>query len=261
MDLFFLLSKVFWVVANPGNFLIFLLVLALLFGWRKIAGLSAMGLLLITLYPLGNVLLQPLENRFPQQQLPGTVAGIIVLGGAEEAELSAIWQQPQFNMAAERDMAILPLLTRYPDVPVVLTGGSSSVRKPEFRGADVLQQWLKAQGLDQRVIFERDSRNTFENAIYTQSSLPEGADIGDTRSWLLVTSAFHMPRSMGIFRSQGWNVTPYPVDYYSKPLTLDNWRADLGRNLYELGIGTREWLGLTAYYLTDKTNTLFPGRE
>ncbi|RTE66994.1 YdcF family protein [Amphritea opalescens] len=259
MDLFFQLSKGFWVLANPGNFLVLLLVLGLLKGWRKLSSLAAVCLLLLTFYPVGDLLLQPLEKRFPSPAtLPHEVAGIVVLGGSEEAELSQIWQQPQFNMAAERNMAILPLLQRYEDVPVILTGGSGSVLKAEFRGADVQRTWLKALQLDQRVIFERDSRNTFENAIYSQDMVPAGIDLNDPRGWLLVTSAYHMPRSMGIFRLQGWNVIPYPVDYYSRPVGLSSWRADLGRNLYELSIAVREWIGLTVYYLTDKTDTLFP---
>lgn len=262
MDLFFLSSKTLWVLANPGNLLVFVLILSVLCGWRVLTSIVLFSLLLITLYPVGNFLLQPLEKRFPQpQNLPEDVAGIIVLGGAEDAELSSIWNQPQFNAAAERDMAILPLLQRYPEQPVIISGGSSSVQKPEYRGADVLQQWFSDQGLGQPVIFERDSRNTFENAIYSQDSLPGGADIADPKGWLLVTSAFHMPRSVGIFRQQGWNVIPYPVDYYSKPLTLANWRPNLGQNLSELAVGVREWLGLTAYYLTDKTSSWLPAKE
>ncbi|WP_299201957.1 YdcF family protein [uncultured Amphritea sp.] len=259
MDLFFLLSKGFWVLANPGNLLILILVLALFKGWRTLSSIVAFCLLFITFYPAGDLLLQPLEKRFSQPvTLPEEIAGIIVLGGAEEAELSSIWQQPQFNMAAERDMVIPPLLQRYADAPVILTGGSGLVLKPEFRGADVQQSWLQQQQLDDRVIFERDSRNTFENAIYSQGVLPPETDFADPRGWLLVTSAFHMPRSVGIFRGQGWNVIPYPVDYYSRPVGLNSWRADLGRNLYELSIGVREWIGLGAYYLTDKTDELFP---
>ncbi|BBB24989.1 YdcF family protein [Amphritea japonica] len=259
MDLFFILSKLFWVIANPGNFLILLLVLALLKGWKKLSSFCALCLLIITFYPVGNWLLQPLESRFsPPTEMPDNIAGVIVLGGAEEAELSSVWQQPQFNMAAERDMAILPLMQRYADAPIILTGGSGSVRKPEFRGADVLQSWLQGQQLGNRVIFERDSRNTFENAIYSQGVLPSGVEFNDPRGWLLVTSAFHMPRSVGIFRNQGWHVIPYPVDYYSLPASFDSWRADLGKNLHELSIGAREWLGLGAYYLTDKTDEFFP---
>ncbi|WP_417223484.1 YdcF family protein [Amphritea sp.] len=259
MDLFFLLSKGFWVLANPGNFLILLLALGLLKGWRALSSGVAVCLLLITFYPAGDLLLQPLEKRFSAPtSMPQEIAGIVVLGGAEEAELSHLWQQPQFNMAAERDMAILPLLQRYSDAPVILTGGSGKVLNAEYRGADVQQAWLAAQQLDHRVIFERDSRNTFENAIYSQDVIPAGVDFNDPRGWLLVTSAFHMPRSVGIFRLQGWNVIPYPVDYYSRPIGLSSWRADLGRNLYELSIGVREWIGLVAYYVTAKTGSLFP---
>ncbi|MDO6563253.1 YdcF family protein [Amphritea sp. 1_MG-2023] len=258
MDLFFLLSKGFWVLANPGNLLVILLLIGLLKGWRTLSSLVAVCLLLITLYPVGDVLLQPLEKRFSPATMPQEIAGIVVLGGAEEAELSHLWQQPQFNMAAERDMAMLSLLQRYPEAPVILTGGSGTVLKPEFRGADVQRTWLKSLQLEQRVIFERDSRNTFENAIYSQDAIPTGIDAADPRGWLLVTSAFHMPRSVGVFRQQGWHITPYPVDYYSRAIALSSWRADLGRNLYELSIGVREWIGLAAYYMTDKTDTLFP---
>jgi len=262
MDLFFVLSKTLWVLVNPGNFLIFALILALLLRWRTIASIVLFTLLLLTLYPLGNILLQPLENRYPQAfNMPDDVAGVIVLGGAEQAELSHIWGQPQFNSAAERDMAILPLLQRYPQRPVIISGGSSSVQKPEYRGADVVQHWFAEQGLESAVIFDRDSRNTFENAIYSQESLPADSDIADEKGWLLVTSAFHMPRAMGVFQQQGWNVIPYPVDYYSKPLTFSNWRPNLGLNMHELSIAVREWIGLTAYYLTDKTSSWFPAKD
>ena len=262
MDLFFLTSKLLWVVANPSNLLLILLVTGVLLRWRVLTSLVLVCLLALAVYPLGNLLLQPLEKRFQApQSLPVDIAGIIVLGGAEEAELSTIWEQPQFNMAAERDMHLLPLLQRYPDTPVIYTGGSSSVLKPEYRGADVLQEWLRAQGLADRVQIERNSRNTFENAVYSLDMLPDGITADAQEGWLLVTSAYHMPRSVGIFRKQGWNVIPYPVDYYSKPITLDNWRPKLGLNLFELGIAVREWLGLTAYYLTEKTDSWLPAEE
>lgn len=262
MDLFFWLSKAFWVVANPGNLLIFLLVLSLLLRWRFACSVVSMLLFVLVFYPLGHLLLQPLESRFAvPETAPQEIAGIIVLGGGEDAELSAVWGAPQFKAAGDRYMAILPLIKQYPDAPVIISGGSSSILEPEFRGADVVQSWMAAQGLEARLIYERDSRNTFENAIYSADVLPEGADIADPKGWLLVTSAFHMPRSVSIFRKQGWQVIPYPVDYYSKPLSLLEPRVSFGWNVHELGIGVREWIGLTAYYLTDKTDSWFPAEQ
>ena len=262
MDLFFWLSKAFWVVANPGNLLIFILVVSLLMRWRVVTSLVVIILLALVFYPLGHLLMQPLEHRFAKpEQMPGEVAGIVVLGGGEEAELSAYWHSPQFNSSADRYMAILPLIKQYPDAPVVMTGGSGSVLKPEYRGADVVQEWMAAQGLGDRLIYERDSRNTFENAIYSADVLPQGSNVADPRGWLLVTSAFHMPRSVSIYRKQGWQVIPYPTDYYSKPLSLSEPKTSLGDNLRLLSIGVREWLGLTAYYFTDKTDSWFPSEQ
>ncbi|MCV6611375.1 MAG: YdcF family protein, partial [Amphritea sp.] len=195
------------------------------------------------------------------QEMPEKIAGVIVLGGGESAELSAYWGTPQFGLAGDRYMSILPLLKQYPDVPVIMTGGSGSVLKPEYRGADVVQEWMAAQGLGDRLIYERDSRNTFENAIYSADVLPERADIADEKGWLLVTSAFHMPRSVSIFRKQGWTVLPYPVDYYSKPFSLSELNSDLSENMQILSLGVREWLGLTAYYFTDKTDSWFPSEQ
>ena len=84
--------------------------------------------------------------------------------------------------------------------------------------------------------------------------VPEG-------QWLLVTSAFHMPRSVGIYRKQGWNVIPYPVDHYSTTeigLKLD---PKLWRNLRDLNTAMREWIGLVVYYLTGKTDQLLPSEQ
>lgn len=262
MDLFFWLSKALWVVANPGNLLVFVLVIGLLMRWRAVTVLAVALLLVFVFYPLGHLLLQPLEHRFAKpEQMPGEIAGIVVLGGGEEAELSAYWGSPQFNSSADRYMAILPLLKEYPDVPVIMTGGSGSVLRPEYRGADVVQEWMAAQGLGDRIIYERDSRNTFENAIYSADMLPQDADIADPRGWLLVTSAFHMPRSASIFRKQGWSVVPYPVDYYSRPFSVADPRPALGSNMRMFALGLREWLGLTAYYFTDKTDSWFPSEQ
>ncbi|MCV6611138.1 MAG: YdcF family protein, partial [Amphritea sp.] len=243
MDLFFWLSKAFWVVANPGNLLIFILIFALLVRWRVLTALTVSMLLVLVFYPLGNLLLQPLESRFAgPEQMPQEIAGIIVLGGAEDPELSAYWETPQFNSSADRPMSVLSLIRLYPDAPVIVTGGSGSVLRPDFRGADVVRSWMAGQGLEDRLIYERDSRNTFENAIYSADVLPEGADIADQKGWLLVTSAFHMPRSISIYRKQGWQVIPYPVDYRSKPLSFTYIRPQFGKNMFELAIGVREWL-------------------
>lgn len=258
-DLFFYLSKIFWALASPDHFLLLLVLLGLLLAWAgRRCGLwlstFSMGfLLLVAIYPVGNLLLSPLENHFAQVESPDQVAGVIVLGGAEEATLSAVHRQPHMNSAAERVMVIPELMQRYPDVPVVITGGSSSITNQTYRGADVVEQWLESLGLASRLIVERESRNTFENAIYSADKVDPSAG-----RWLLVTSAFHMPRSVAVFRKQGWDVVPYAVDYR---ISGDRISVQFWRNMRDLTTAVREWIGIIAYYLTDKTDQLLPDRK
>ncbi|WP_271272891.1 YdcF family protein [Aliamphritea hakodatensis] len=262
MDTFFNLSKIFWALANPGNFIVLLLVVSMLFSWKKITFLTVLSLIVLTVYPVGNLLLQPLENRFSQPgKIPDNIAGVIVLGGGENAELSSIWGQPQFSEGADRVMTLPGMLKRFPDKPIIFTGGSSSVLKPEYRGADTVKAWLEEFSLSENIIYERQSRNTYENALYSGQVLPQASSIDQGDGWLLVTSAFHMPRSVGIYRQQGWKVIPYPVDYYSQPFEFDSVRFDLADNLGNLGTAVREWIGLLAYYATGKTEEWFPAED
>jgi len=263
MDSFFTLSKLFWFLASPDHMLVWLLALGLLFlliGKRRLAiallSLDLMLFLALLLMPIGDLLLRPLESRFTQPSLESVSPdGILVLGGGESPELSALWQQSQFNAAAERVMVLPALARRFPDASIVFTGGSGSVLNQTDKGAKGVVDYLEQIGLSERVLLESQSRNTFENAHLTAQKLggvPQG-------TWLLVTSAFHMPRSVGVFEHQGWRVIPYPVDYYSATdngLKLD---PKLWRNLRDLSTGLREWIGLFVYYYTDKTSELLPG--
>ncbi len=266
MDSFFNLSKLFWFIASPDHLLVWCLLIGLLLNWigwkmlgRTLVAVDILLWLALTFMPLGDLVLRPLEVRYPQQDLseikPESIEGIIVLGGAELAEESAVWGQPQFNEAAERVMAI-PLLARaFPETAILFTGGSGSVLRQQFKGAYAVADYVDSLGLRDRVLLERQARNTYENALYSAQMLggvPEGR-------WLLVTSAYHMPRSVGIFRKQGWKVIPYPVDFYS--ITSDAIRVDpkLWQNLRDLQIAVREWIGLVVYYYTGKTDQLLPG--
>ncbi|TCK04945.1 YdcF family protein [Marinobacterium mangrovicola] len=261
MDSFFSISKLFWFFARPDHLLVWMLLLGLFslwVGWKRFGGVllgcDLILFLLFMLMPLGDALLMPLEKRFPQPQQLNNVAGIVVLGGGELAEESEFWGQPQVNQAGERLLMIPMLARQFPNAKIVFTGGSGSVLRPEFRGGDVAAGYLQSLGLADRLIIERNSRNTYENAVYTLDELggvPEG-------NWLLVTSAFHMPRSIGVFRRQGWGITAYPVDY--RALSTNGTRLDpsLWENLRDTETVLREWVGLVAYYLSGKTSQLFP---
>lgn len=101
---------------------------------------------------------------------------------------------------------------------------------------------------------ERRSRNTYENAVFTKALVaPKPGE-----RWLLVTSAYHMPRSVGLFRRAGFLVEPYPVDWRigERVFAFENVSAD---GLFRTDIAVREWLGLLAYRLSGRTGELLPG--
>ncbi|MBV8166887.1 MAG: YdcF family protein [Alphaproteobacteria bacterium] len=258
----FFLSKLFWWIASPSNVLLALLCagfVALLVGWRRwgmrLVGLATGLAVFVTVLPVGPWLLLPLENRFPVPTLPARVDGIVVLGGSINPVLSAARHQPILTDSAERLTAFIALARQYPAAKLLFTGGSASVVDTVDREADVARTIFESVGLDvSRVTFERDSRNTYENAVMSKAAVhPQPGE-----TWLLVTSAYHMPRAVGCFRVQGWPVIPYPVDYGTAP---DGNPASFSllAGLDSVHWALREWIGLAFYYLAGRTDRFLPG--
>lgn len=262
--MFFVLSKTLGVLLEPVNLLVLwgLIGLALCLGrFRRVGRVVAIAAALVfaiaCFSPLGSLLLRPLEDRFPQppDNMPAP-NGIIVLGGSINEDLSVARGQPAITDAAARLTAGIVLARRYPDARLVFSGGASDVASrglDEARG--VRDLWLSLGMPESRMTFERASRNTYENATLTIALIkPKPGE-----RWLLVTSAAHMPRSIGIFRQVGWPVIAYPVDYQ----TFGD-RRDFRANaiavsaLRKIDTALHEWTGLLAYRLTNRTNTLFP---
>jgi uncharacterized SAM-binding protein YcdF (DUF218 family) len=261
-DVFFILSKVVWSLLNPISMALMLLVLAVILLWlnkqklaRTLLTILAMLGLIIWIYPIGSAPLYALETRFPAPaSLPASVDGIIVLGGAEQLKVSASWQRAEVNQAAERILASAELARLYPAVPVIYSGGSNLVQMPELPSESVIRDLYTQTGMDNaRLVVEGRARNTAENFVLIQDLLPNPSG-----QYLLVTSAFHMPRSMGIARQHEMNVVPYPVDYRSHPATHRYADFDLFAHMEAIHIVWHEWLGLTAYYLTGKTASWLP---
>jgi uncharacterized SAM-binding protein YcdF (DUF218 family) len=266
--LFFALSKTLGVMALPTNFLIGLGIIGALLcatPWARLGRrllIAAMVLLAIVAFsPLGNLLLYPLESRFPPWNADlGAPAGIIVLGGPIDADLSEEHDVPVVRSAADRIIAGAALARRYPDARFVFTGGSADLISGDAREADYANAVFESLGIPKsRLIMERRSRNTYENAQFTADMVkPKPGE-----RWLLVTSAFHMPRSIGLFRKAGFTIEAYPVDWrvgrnWSTILAFSPIANDgLGR----ADLGLREWMGLVAYRLTGRTDALLPGPD
>lgn len=260
---FFYLSKILWALLAPDLFLVYLFaagVLCLYLQKLKAAKfflVASLSLLLIVAFlPVGLWLLYPLEKRFPANpELPPDVDGIILLGGTINPSTSAAWGQAEMGNSAEREIAFMQLAREYPEARLVMSGGNGEIFGQQYREADISQSLLQTLGMDlQRIVFERDARNTYENALNSKPLMQPR--IGET--WLLVTSAYHMPRSVGIFCKQEWPVLPWPVDHYTAPDDLMALDSNLGGNLGVLRIALREWAGLAVYYMTGKTTALLP---
>ncbi len=255
----FILSKVLAPFVAPDLVLLGILVLGLVLSWTRCAkfgrGLTAiatLAFLVIAVAPTDDWFLKALEDRFPApRELPAHIDGIIALGGAIDAERTLAHGLPSLTTDGERITAFVTLARRYPDAKLVFTSGSASIFPGRPREADTAKQAFADLGLDtSRIIFERDSRNTVENAVYSKRL----ADPKPGETWILITSAWHMPRSVGIFRVAGWPVVPYPVAYRSGGA----YEIEFASHLGFVDQGVHEWIGLIAYHLLGRTDAFFP---
>jgi uncharacterized SAM-binding protein YcdF (DUF218 family) len=260
--MFFIVSKLFWFLASPLHFLLIALGVGLLFTprhafGRPLALIAATGLALIALTPLDALLLRPLEDRFPTQSPVMTPPkGIIVLGGVLSERITKTRDQVALNDAGERMTAAATLARLYPEALLVFSGGSASLLDDSDKEAAAAHRlWSELGVPESQMRFEDQSRNTYENAVFTQNLFHPRKD----EKWLLVTSAFHMPRSIGIFRALGMNPLAFPVDYRTDGATTDFLLpADGAQAIHNVETALREWVGLVAYRLTGKTDALFP---
>jgi uncharacterized SAM-binding protein YcdF (DUF218 family) len=265
-SVFFFTSKIVWALITPGSLLVILGMfawLSLVAGWQKISrlflSLTALFLLLVGTLPLGEWLISPLENRFAANAaLPMNPAGVIVLGGAVNPALSDTWGQTEIGGAAERLTAFIYLANLYPDTQLVFTGGSGSLTEQAYKEADYTRFLFEQLDMgDRAIIYESESRNTAENALHSMKLLnPQAAE-----EWILITSAFHMPRAVGVFCQAGWPVTPYPVDHYSDKGELLRIDYRFSDNLRTLETAIHEWVSLLAYRITRQTDRLLPGDQ
>ncbi|HWP24897.1 MAG TPA: YdcF family protein [Xanthobacteraceae bacterium] len=263
--MYFPVSKILGFFALPSNFILTLgLAGALLLMTRRarlgrrlmVASMVLYGL--AGLSPLGNWLMLPLEQRFPPwEQRGGAPDGIIILGGAINPEVSAARGTAALNEASERLAAAALLARRFPDARIIFSGGNGNLLLREGTEADFALGVLESLGVPRaRVQLEDRSRNTVENAAFTkQIAAPKPGE-----RWLLVTSAYHMPRAIGLFRRAGFFVEAYPVDFRTRG-TIE-WAppfARAGEGLVRTDTAAREWIGLLVHWLSGHSSALFPG--
>jgi uncharacterized SAM-binding protein YcdF (DUF218 family) len=262
--MFYVAAKLLWFVFQPSSLMVLSIAAAagLFAASRRRAGNAflALALLLglVCWSPLPRVLAMPLEERFPRPELEGRpVTGILVLGGSELADIYFGRNHAHaFSDAGERISETVALARRLPQARVVVVGGSEYAMKGGFEN-NVMAAMLTSMGVPQeRMTLEFRSRDTWENAAFARDVVhPQPGD-----RWLLVTSAWHMPRAMGVFRKNGFPVEAWPVDY--RTASSDDYTGPFyapSEGLALLDLIVKEYFGLLTYRLAGRIDTLFPG--
>lgn len=263
--MFFILSKVLGFFALPSNLLITIglvgIVLLLTRSRRLASWLVVTSLVLLALFglsPLGNALMLPLEERFPPWDASrGPPDGVIVLGGVIAEDVSAARGATALNESAERVTVAAELARRYPKLRIIFSGGTNALLFDKGAEAGFAVRQLEDLGVArERIVAEEQSRNTVENAVFSRLI----ANPQPGQRWLLLTSAFHMPRAIAVFRAAGFPVEAYPVDWRTTgPMDLVRPYPSVSEGLRRTDVAVREWIGLLLYRLTGKTAELFPG--
>ncbi len=259
----FWISKIAWLLLAPSNLLVIGTIVGVVL-WRtklaerwgrRIATAAGAVLLAVVILPVGNWLIRPLEQRFePYVECPGReLAGILLLGGGQASITVDGRIEEELNEGADRMRYAAKLARRYPRLPVVIAGGQVYPREGARAEADGMADILIEQGVyPTRLRLESGSRTTAENAANAAGLASEPG------KWLLVTSAFHMPRSMGTFRKAGVDVIAAPADWRvdDRSVSIQFTAAD---RLERLDLAAREYLGLAGYWIMGRSTGIFPG--
>ncbi|WP_112663983.1 YdcF family protein [Microvirga flavescens] len=263
--MFYYASKIAWFFTTPSNLLVSLILLGLVLTVATrlrrtglaLALAATVATLALGLLPVANYIILPLEERFPPFKDDGKpVDGIILLGGAVEARESSSRGQIVANESAERVLETIELAKRYPNTRILISGGGGTVFGDGAAEAPIIAEFFKRVGIDgRRLIVEDQSRTTVENAVFSRRLVEQKPG----ERWLLVTSAWHMPRAVGVFRQTGFVVTPYSVDYRtSADSGVNKPFAFVSDGLRRLDVTAKEWAGLIAYRLAGHSSELFP---
>ncbi|MEM9356591.1 MAG: YdcF family protein [Pseudomonadota bacterium] len=265
-SMFYILSKVVFFVIAPSHLCLIAVGLGLALqiwtAWqsfgRKLAVIGFVGIVVLGFSPVGNLMLYPLEERFaaPKDLEARSYDGIIFLGGFEDGSVSRGRQTLALIDAGERLSESVRLARKLPQVKVIFSGGAGSIFLEATDAGGAVGKYLRDVGIAaERIVVENKSRNTWENAVFTRDLIKPAKG----SRYLLVTSAWHMPRSMGIFRQVGFNVDAYPVDYrIAGPGDLQRPFSMMANGLKRVDRAAKEWIGLFAYWISGRSNALFP---
>ena len=258
-----MLSKILKIFLQPGLWVGVLLLAGTILLWtrwqrtgRWVLTITMVFVVLVTVFPVGLLMIEPLENRFPiVTKLTAPIDGIIVLGGTVNQFNTKYRGQASLTDGAERLTEFIALAKKHPKAKLAFTGGSAHILRQDVKETETARLFFAQMGLDtSRIVFEDKSRNTYENAVYSYKLLSPGP----RERWVLITSASHMPRSVGVFLKAGWKPIPFPVDFSTYGPDQRQFGLDMIGGLRKFATGLNAWAGLLVYRLLGRTDTLFP---
>ena len=258
----FYLSKFLWLIFNPFNLIIIIIIIGYFFNLFNYKILSKSLYIFVSfiffisaILPTGSYLNYLLEKDFHSKNyLPEKIDGILILSGATNPYLTKEHNQINFNGSVERLTESISLIKKYPNAKIIFSGGSGSLKYPDLDHASVAKNFFSNMGVDSsKIYYEKKSHNTYENILFSKRiALPK-----INEKWLLVTSAFHLKRSLGVSEKLEWTFIPYAVDF--KKTKKFSWKPsfNLLSNLLEFQQASHEWVGLLAYYLMGRSDRIF----
>jgi len=254
----FYLSKILNFLINPLHILslIILIQLFLIFfiqSKKLVIFFSKLFLILFLFFgysPLSNFLLSKMEDyiqpsKYPVQQL----TGVVILGGSFNSGVDSTERnQVSLNNFAERLTKALEIYKKNPKILILFSGYSKELKPQGWNESDMAKKFFLDQGVKiDNLIFENQSRNTFENIKYSKDII---ANYKGT--WGLITSANHMPRSFFAFKKQGLILEPISVDYKTGTSPMFWINFDISSGLSNWKIILHELIGISYYKITNK---------
>ena len=214
--MFFILSKILDVFLTPINWVFVLLLFSFFFRKvnlkRRFLIIACSILYFCSNYTIVNFLWQSWEKDPIVLDGKTTFDVAIILTGITD-NIRMPQDRIYLKKGAERITTPIILYKKGTIKKILITGGSGSIKHNAQPEAEILRRFLIDNNVnDEDIIIENQSLNTHQNALFTKEKLNQYPKL---EKKLLITSAFHMRRSVACFKIEGVRVTPYPVDFYS----------------------------------------------
>lgn len=250
--MFFYLSKIFTFLIDPLPVFILILLVFLIRRRKRLIPITLLILFSIISTPFTAYhYLHFLEHLEKPSRLNPTYDAVVVLSGMVHLDLSSE-DSIEFSSAVDRILSGIEIVREGMAEKMIISGGDGSLSQPGKSESVLLRQFVQRFGLtEDQVIIDPESRNTYENALFTKKIAEEYG----TESLLLITSAFHIFRAKGCFAEVGLDPDILPVDYEAT-LKGKDFRVYLPSawGLYHTNIAVHETVGILVYGLTGKAS-------